>query len=101
MLFCFQAEEGIRVTSVTGVQTCALPISSSSGRRQTGQSSEPESCGNGIRCFARFVYDRKKTAETMLTVETLGGVQTQIGRASCRGGLQTMGVCEKVHEMTE
>ena len=38
--------------------------------------SEPESCGNGIRCFARFVYDRKKTADTTLTVETLGGVQT-------------------------
>ena len=38
--------------------------------------SEPESCGNGIRCFARFVYDRKRTAETTLTVETLGGVQT-------------------------
>ncbi len=38
--------------------------------------SEPESCGNGIRCFARFVYDRKKTAETTLTVETLGGVKT-------------------------
>ena len=26
MLFCFQAEDGIRDTSVTGVQTCALPI---------------------------------------------------------------------------
>ena len=24
--FFFQAEDGIRVTSVTGVQTCALPI---------------------------------------------------------------------------
>src|SRR5699024_11316149 len=24
--FCFQAEDGIRVRSVTGVQTCALPI---------------------------------------------------------------------------
>src|SRR5437879_10727732 len=33
MLFCFffffQAEDGIRDTSVTGVQTCALPISKS------------------------------------------------------------------------
>src|SRR5437762_14245976 len=29
-LFFFQAEDGIRDTSVTGVQTCALPISSSS-----------------------------------------------------------------------
>src|SRR5258706_1579356 len=28
MLFCFQAEDGIRDWSVTGVQTCALPISS-------------------------------------------------------------------------
>src|SRR5437762_13617789 len=27
MVFFFQAEDGIRDTSVTGVQTCALPIS--------------------------------------------------------------------------
>src|SRR5437763_16402340 len=27
LLFFFQAEDGIRDTSVTGVQTCALPIS--------------------------------------------------------------------------
>src|SRR2546430_13509391 len=26
-LFCFQAEDGIRDLTVTGVQTCALPIS--------------------------------------------------------------------------
>src|SRR5260370_27182615 len=26
LLFCFQAEDGIRDSSVTGVQTCALPI---------------------------------------------------------------------------
>jgi diaminopimelate epimerase len=38
--------------------------------------SEPESCGNGIRCLAKFVYERKMTAETTLTVETLGGVKT-------------------------
>lgn len=38
--------------------------------------SEPESCGNGIRCLAKFVSDRKKTTETTLTVETLGGVKT-------------------------
>src|SRR5437879_10199670 len=28
-IFFFQAEDGIRDTSVTGVQTCALPISAS------------------------------------------------------------------------
>src|SRR5437762_5873629 len=31
VFFFFQAEDGIRDTSVTGVQTCALPISSSCG----------------------------------------------------------------------
>src|SRR5437763_3297817 len=30
-LFFFQAEDGIRDTSVTGVQTCALPISNTAG----------------------------------------------------------------------
>src|SRR5437763_12168532 len=30
--FFFQAEDGIRDTSVTGVQTCALPISTLLGR---------------------------------------------------------------------
>src|SRR3712207_8113446 len=31
MFFFFQAEDGIRDIGVTGVQTCALPICSSSG----------------------------------------------------------------------
>src|SRR5258706_76567 len=31
MVFFFQAEDGIRYWSVTGVQTCALPISADSG----------------------------------------------------------------------
>src|SRR5437764_5686373 len=31
MFFFFQAEDGIRDTSVTGVQTCALPISGTRG----------------------------------------------------------------------
>src|SRR5437879_8957623 len=32
LFFFFQAEDGIRDTSVTGVQTCALPISVGVGR---------------------------------------------------------------------
>src|SRR5205085_7472350 len=31
-VFFFQAEDGIRVLTVTGVQTCALPISKAVGR---------------------------------------------------------------------
>jgi len=35
--------------------------------------SEPEMCGNGIRCFARFVYEHGLTELTQFTVETLAG----------------------------
>src|SRR2546426_5565791 len=34
--FFFQAEDGIRDYKVTGVQTCALPISARSGRLERG-----------------------------------------------------------------
>src|SRR5215470_14226005 len=37
--------------------------------------SESEMCGNGIRCFARYVYDRKLIAEPQVKVETLAGVK--------------------------
>src|SRR2546429_3542905 len=35
IIFFFQAEDGIRDVAVTGVQTCALPISVMSERRRT------------------------------------------------------------------
>src|SRR5437764_6892917 len=35
--FFFQAEDGIRDTSVTGVQTCALPISPTNRTRSTAR----------------------------------------------------------------
>src|SRR5437762_10708902 len=38
LYFFFQAEDGIRDTSVTGVQTCALPISTSRARRPARRS---------------------------------------------------------------
>src|SRR2546427_4299249 len=38
LLFFFQAEDGIRDLTVTGVQTCALPISQLNGDLQIGQS---------------------------------------------------------------
>jgi diaminopimelate epimerase len=37
--------------------------------------SEAERCGNGIRCFGKYVYDHGLTKETALTVETLPGIQ--------------------------
>lgn len=35
--------------------------------------SEGEMCGNGIRCFARYCYDRGLTANTVLKVDTPAG----------------------------
>lgn len=36
--------------------------------------SEAEMCGNGIRCFARFVYEQNIVRKEIMTVETLAGV---------------------------
>lgn len=35
--------------------------------------SEGEMCGNGMRCFARYCYDRGLTAKTRFAVQTLAG----------------------------
>lgn len=35
---------------------------------------EVEQCGNGARCFARFVFDKGLTAKTKICVETAGGI---------------------------
>ncbi|MDE1989550.1 MAG: diaminopimelate epimerase [Betaproteobacteria bacterium] len=38
--------------------------------------SEVENCGNGARCFVRFVHDRGLTRKDEIRVETLGGLIT-------------------------
>ena len=37
--------------------------------------SEGAMCGNGIRCVAKFVYDKGLTDKTRIAVETLGGMK--------------------------
>jgi diaminopimelate epimerase len=36
--------------------------------------SEVEQCGNGARCFARFVLDKRLTVKKLIRVETRGGI---------------------------
>ncbi len=36
--------------------------------------SEPEMCGNGIRCLAKYVYETGLSKKTVLAVETLAGI---------------------------
>lgn len=38
--------------------------------------SEAEMCGNGIRCFTKFVFDNKIVDKERISVETLGGTKT-------------------------
>src|SRR5437762_13692540 len=61
LIFFFQAEDGIRDTSVTGVQTCALPI-------------WPGSEESSSRCRPTLSAGFARARATAL----------EIGRASCR-----------------
>ncbi|AHF07660.1 diaminopimelate epimerase [Desulfitobacterium metallireducens] len=38
--------------------------------------SEPEMCGNGIRCFARYIFDQGYIKKNTIQVETLAGILT-------------------------
>ena len=37
--------------------------------------SEGKMCGNGIRCFAKYLYDNRLTKKKNITVETLSGIK--------------------------
>lgn len=50
-------------------ETCDLRM-----RIFNADGSEAEMCGNGIRCFAKYAYERGLTDKTDMSVETLAGV---------------------------
>src|SRR5437763_16809150 len=88
--FFFQAEDGIRDTSVTGVQTCALPIlSQPRNGRPTGASQ-----AGGRR--SRALWRRCVPSQSV-------GVRGryQIGRASCREGVASAEVNVSVKKQKE
>src|SRR5437764_14542036 len=67
--FFFQAEDGIRDTSVTGVQTCALPISTSGGK------------GRGLHLLSAGCRVSRRQMGARVHA---GHQRAEIGRASCR-----------------
>src|SRR5699024_11946619 len=96
VVFFFQAEDGIRARNVTGVQTCALPISPASPtpvlRRHerpwaavasTGSGSAPARLGRGTA----VPVPPRLAAEEMNAREG----RPEIGRASCRERVETEG----------
>src|SRR5438067_2642891 len=90
--FVFQAEDGIRDRNVTGVQTCALPISSEAPIFTEGRpcsvinlsstvSDDWSPAGNTFR-LART----RPSSSTICSARprSIGAVSWEIGRASCR-----------------
>src|SRR5207253_6562371 len=91
--FFFQAEDGIRDGHVTGVQTCALPISVAiSGVCLTAVEIAAGRIGFDVvpESLARTSLadlaagDRVNVEPALRAGEPLGGHYVQIGRASCR-----------------
>src|SRR2546421_1897031 len=93
VVFFFQAEDGIRDYKLTGVQTCALPISAparrgarrragragAAARRAAGRRGSPDPAPAGRRAPLR--------RQPWLPVAALASVWAaalEIGRASCR-----------------
>src|SRR2546430_5011878 len=83
LFFFFQAEDGIRDLTVTGVQTCALPISEYT--KKLGLELDLNARGMGMRC-QRFSMVVDDGVVKSLNIEGPGKfeVSDEIGRASCR-----------------
>src|SRR5205823_7925973 len=91
--FFFQAEDGIRDKLVTGVQTCALPISCHSGYldgARVAAEAGVDSIEHGMELDEDIARTMKRNGVTLTSTlsvfaswETFGST-TEIGRASCR-----------------
>src|SRR5207245_8589243 len=81
--FFFQAEDGIRDATVTGVQTCALPISANCGNIPI------KSLVSGtVPSVAQSRRLRSDPSKAMSNAESRLPKVSEIGRASCRERVQ-------------
>src|SRR2546430_11267857 len=98
VFFFFQAEDGIRDLTVTGVQTCALPISDSQDARGYARAQDETFYRRQRELLARVVAESDvvitaalvpgKDAPVLITADMVTamapGSVIEIGRASCR-----------------
>ena len=61
--------DGLILINPSKVADCEMEMYNADGSRG-------EMCGNGIRCFSKFVYDQGLTDKTTLKIETLAGIRT-------------------------
>src|SRR5688572_30866104 len=90
MMFCFfffQAEDGIRDLTVTGVQTCALPILSRRDVERYADLGALRAVANGGRIGTIAQRETERVDENGLARAGFAGHDVEpveIGRASCR-----------------
>src|SRR5260370_31783658 len=85
-VFFFQAEDGIRDSSVTGVQTCALPISPEEAPEDADgflvEAGDPWTAVSTADCAPVALVAKSGALGTLLHSGWRG--TREIGRASCR-----------------
>src|SRR5205809_7467325 len=81
LIFFFQAEDGIRDVAVTGVQTCALPISI----RAASSTSSRVACGRANAMFSAIVPSNRK----------LRSEERRVGK-ECRSGWSPYPLKQKI-----
>src|SRR5690606_39861868 len=97
-LFFFQAEDGIRDFHVTGVQTCALPISTGRPAPRGGKRNShlrvpsDETCSSTIsgRAMVKWRSSAARRSLEILNIREKSETP-QIGRASCRERVRVAG----------
>jgi diaminopimelate epimerase len=65
---------GVGCDQILLVESSQLPEADFRYRIFNSDGGEVEQCGNGARCFVRFVHDKKLTSKTEIIVETKGGL---------------------------
>ena len=65
---------GVGCDQVLVVEKATRPDADFRYRIYNSDGGEVEQCGNGARCFVKFVRDEGLTAQRAIRVETLGGV---------------------------
>jgi diaminopimelate epimerase len=82
---------GIGADQMLLVERSDLPGIDFKYRIINADGSEVEHCGNGSRCFVRFVHDQGLTDKTTIKVETLSGILTlqlqEAGRVTVQMGV--------------
>src|SRR5260370_42375889 len=84
VVFFFQAEEGIRYSSVTGVQTCALPILRSVNFSSSTFLANP---GNSASHANRSDTICPRVSSPLLASKSAGSIRSYRSRSPCQNGV--------------